>query len=113
MVLRLIPAKIPTVEELGVPESLKSFILRKRGLILMVGATGSGKSTTLAALINHRNLSLAGHILSIEDPVEFSHTNKKSIVNQREVGVDTLSYANALRASLRESPDMILIGRDP
>lgn len=110
MVLRLIPSKIPTIEELGLPEILNEMILNKRGLILMVGATGSGKSTTLAAMINHRNQNMAGHILTIEDPVEFSHPNLKSILNQREVGVDTLSYRNALRASLREAPDVILIG---
>jgi len=79
-------------------------------LILMVGATGSGKSTTLAAMVDHRNRNMSGHILTIEDPVEFSHPNHKSIVNQREVGVDTLSYHNALKASLREAPDVILIG---
>jgi twitching motility protein PilU len=95
---------------MGLPEILKEMILNKRGLILMVGATGSGKSTTLAAMINHRNNTMAGHILSIEDPVEFSHPNIKSIINQREVGVDTLSYRNALKASLREAPDVILIG---
>ena len=110
MVLRLIPSKIPTVEELGLPEILNEMVMNKRGLILMVGATGSGKSTTLAAMINHRNQNSAGHILTIEDPVEFSHPNLKSILNQREVGVDTLSYRNALRASLREAPDVILIG---
>ena len=110
MVLRQIPTKIPTVDELGLPDVLKDLVGHKRGLILMVGATGSGKSTTLAAMIDHRNDSQAGHILTIEDPVEFSHPNKKSIVNQREVGVDTLSYRNALRASLREAPDVILIG---
>jgi len=110
MVLRLIPSKIPTIDELGLPEILNEMILNKRGLILMVGATGSGKSTTLAAMINHRNQNMAGHILTIEDPVEFSHPNLKSILNQREVGVDTLSYRNALRASLREAPDVILIG---
>ncbi len=110
MVLRLIPSKIPTVEDLGLPPILKEMILHKRGLILMVGATGSGKSTTLAAMINHRNQNMAGHILSIEDPVEFSHPNLKSIINQREVGVDTMSYRNALKASLREAPDVILIG---
>ena len=110
MVLRLIPSKIPTVEELGLPEILNEVIMAKRGLILMVGATGSGKSTSLAAMINHRNENMAGHILTIEDPVEFSHPHKKSIVNQREVGVDTMSYARALKSSLREAPDVILIG---
>lgn len=110
MVLRLIPSRIPTTEELGLPDILKELIMHKRGLILMVGATGSGKSTTLAAMLNHRNENMAGHILTIEDPVEFSHPNKKSIINQREVGVDTLSYRNALKASLREAPDVILIG---
>jgi len=110
MVLRLIPTRVPTLDEYGLPEVLKALILHKRGLILMVGATGSGKSTTLAAMINHRNDKLPGHILTIEDPIEFSHPNLKSIVNQREVGVDTLSYHNALRSSLREAPDVILIG---
>jgi twitching motility protein PilU len=84
--------------------------MTKRGLILMVGATGSGKSTTLAAMIDHRNETHPGHILTIEDPIEFYHPNKKSIVNQREVGVDTISYAKALRSSLREAPDVIQIG---
>ncbi len=110
VVLRLIPSEIPTIEQLGLPEILQEMILNKRGLILMVGATGSGKSTTLAAMINHRNRNMAGHILSIEDPVEFSHPNIESIINQREVGVDTLSYRNALKAALREAPDVILIG---
>ncbi|MCP5151390.1 MAG: PilT/PilU family type 4a pilus ATPase [Ectothiorhodospiraceae bacterium] len=110
MVLRLIPSEIPTIEELGLPEILGEMVMQKRGLILMVGATGSGKSTTLAAMINNRNELQAGHILTIEDPVEFSHPNRKSIVNQREIGVDTLSYRNALKSSLREAPDVILIG---
>ena len=110
MVLRLIPIKIPTVEELGLPEILTEMIMAKRGLLLMVGATGSGKSTTLASLINYRTQNMAGHILTIEDPVEFYHPNLKAIVNQREVGVDTVSYARALKASLREAPDVILIG---
>ena len=110
MVLRRIQSKIPTIEELGFPEILSEMSLLKRGLILMVGATGSGKSTTLAAIVNHRNQNSADHILTIEDPIEFSHQNLKSIVNQREVGVDTKSYAKALKASLREAPDVILVG---
>lgn len=110
VVMRLIPSRIPELDEFGLPEVLKDLILHKRGLILMVGATGSGKSTTLAAMLNHRNENLSGHILTIEDPVEFSHPNKKSIINQREIGVDTFSYRNALRSSLREAPDVILIG---
>ena len=110
MVLRRIQSEIPTIENLGFPEVLSDMSLFKRGLILMVGATGSGKSTTLAAMINHRNQNSADHILTIEDPIEFSHKNIKSIINQREVGVDTKSYANALKASLREAPDVILVG---
>ncbi|MBE0470101.1 MAG: PilT/PilU family type 4a pilus ATPase [Methyloprofundus sp.] len=110
IVLRLIPAIIPTAKELDLPEVLTELIMDKRGLLLMVGGTGSGKSTSLAAMINHRNINAAGHILTIEDPIEFSHPNIKSIVNQREVGVDTSSYARALKASLREAPDVILIG---
>jgi twitching motility protein PilU len=110
MVIRLIPVSIPTVADLGLPDILNELIMTRRGLILMVGATGSGKSTTLAAMIDHRNDTQPGHILTIEDPVEFYHTNKKSIVNQREVGVDTRSYAKALRSALREAPDVIQIG---
>ena len=110
IVLRRIPTEIPTIDQLGLPPVLEDLCLLKRGLILMVGATGAGKSTTLAALIDHRNSKLAGHILTIEDPIEFSHPNKKSIINQREVGVDTLSYENALRAALREAPDVIQVG---
>ena len=110
MVLRRIPAEIPEIAALGLPEILSELIMAKRGLLLMVGATGSGKSTTLAAMVNERNRAMSGHILTIEDPVEFSHPNIKSIVNQREVGVDTLNYRNALRSSLREAPDVILIG---
>ncbi len=110
MVLRRIPAKIPTLDELSLPEVLKSLVMHKRGLILMVGATGSGKSTTLAAMVNERNQKMSGHILTIEDPIEFSHPNLKSIINQREIGVDTINYRNALRSSLREAPDVILIG---
>ena len=110
LVLRLIPSIIPRPEDLGLPDVLLDLILAKRGLLLMVGGTGSGKSTSLAAMINHRNENSAGHILTIEDPVEFSHPNLQSIVNQREVGIDTASYARALKASLREAPDVILIG---
>lgn len=110
MVLRLIPARIPTLEELGLPAVLKNLVMHKRGLILMAGATGSGKSTTLAAMIDYRNEQAPGHILTIEDPIEFYYPNRKSIVNQREVGIDTLSYAHALRSALREAPDVILIG---
>ena len=110
MVLRRIPAEIPEISALGLPDILSELVMAKRGLVLMVGATGSGKSTTLAAMINERNRAISGHILTIEDPVEFSHPNLKSIINQREVGVDTMSYRNALRASLREAPDVILIG---
>jgi twitching motility protein PilU len=110
MVLRYIRADIPLLDNLSVPEVLKDLILVKRGLVLMVGATGSGKSTTLAAMINHRNMNATGHILTIEDPIEFIHPNIRSIVNQREVGNDTHSYEAALKSSLREAPDVILIG---
>ncbi len=110
MVLRYVKAEIPTIDKLGVPDVLKDLIMHKRGMILMVGATGSGKSTTLAAMINHRNDNATGHILTIEDPIEYLHPNKRSIVNQREVGTDTESYARALKSSLREAPDVILIG---
>jgi twitching motility protein PilU len=110
MVLRYVKSTVPTIEELGVPEILKELIMHKRGMLLMVGATGSGKSTTLAAMINHRNENKTGHILTIEDPIEFVHPNKRSIINQREVGQDSHSYENALKSSLREAPDVILIG---
>ena len=110
MVLRYIRSEIPPIETLKVPTILQDLILQKRGLILMVGGTGSGKSTTLAAMIDHRNATTTGHILTIEDPVEFLHPHKQSIVNQREIGIDTLSYAKALKSSLREAPDVILVG---
>ena len=110
MVLRLVPVKIPTLREWSLPDVLGKIIMARRGMVLMVGATGSGKSTTLAAMLNHRNENQAGHILTIEDPIEFSHPNKRSIVSQREIGTDTVSYARALKASMREAPDVVLIG---
>ena len=110
-VFRCIPFVIPTLESLGVPSKiLEGLVLEKRGLILMVGATGTGKSTTLAAMLEHRNQQLTGHILTIEDPIEFLFTNKKSVVNQREVGRDTNSLQVALRNAMRQAPDVILIG---
>ena len=110
MVLRYITAEMPTFEELGLPPIMKELVMIKRGLVLMVGATGSGKSTSLAAMVNHRNLNSSDHILTVEDPIEFLHTNKKSIVNQREVGLDTKSFHRALRSAMRAAPDVILIG---
>jgi twitching motility protein PilU len=110
MVVRYIKSQIPAVQELGLPAVLERLVSLKRGLILVVGATGSGKSTTLAAMLNHRNVSQTGHILTIEDPIEFIHDHKKSIVDQREVGMDTASYDSALRNALREAPDVIMIG---
>lgn len=110
MVIRFIKRTIPTLEELQLPQILQSLIMEVRGLILLVGATGTGKSTTLASMIDHRNSHLPGHILTIEDPIEYLHKHKLSIVNQREVGLDTLSYAKALKNAMREAPDVILIG---
>jgi twitching motility protein PilU len=110
VVVRYIPNIIPGIDTLGVPEALKEVIMQKRGLILMVGATGSGKSTTLAAMIDYRNERKSGHILTLEDPVEFIFQNKKSIVNQREVGTDAKDFEIALRNALRQAPDCILIG---
>jgi twitching motility protein PilU len=110
MVLRYITAELPTLDELGMPEQMKELVMLRRGLILMVGATGSGKSTTLAAMINHRNEKTSSHIITIEDPIEFLHPNKQSIVNQREVGLDTKSYARALKSAMRAAPDVIQIG---
>ncbi|BBA35727.1 twitching motility protein PilT [Methylocaldum marinum] len=110
MVVRNIKVDIPKVDDLGLPEVLKKVIMEKRGLVLFVGATGSGKSTSLAALIDHRNSNSAGHIVTIEDPIEFLHPHKKCLVNQREVGVDTQTYEDALKNTLRQAPDVILIG---
>jgi twitching motility protein PilU len=109
-VFRCIPFEIPTLESLNVPSILSTLVMEKRGLILMVGATGTGKSTTLASMLEQRNQQLAGHILTIEDPIEFLFTNKKSLVNQREVGRDTQSLQVGLRNALRQAPDCILIG---
>jgi twitching motility protein PilU len=110
MVVRYIKGTIPPVEELNLPKTLKDLIMEPRGLILVVGATGSGKSTTLAAMIEHRNQSATGHILTIEDPIEYLYVHKRSVVNQREVGLDTLSFEAALKNAMREAPDVILIG---
>jgi twitching motility protein PilU len=109
-VCRHIKDEMPSVSELGLPEKLNEIIMGERGLVLVVGGTGTGKSTTLAAMIHHRAQSREGHILSIEDPIEFIHNHGKALVNQREVGIDTHSYANALKNALREAPDVIMIG---
>jgi len=109
-VFRTIPMVVPTLEQLHAPEIFKRFAELTRGLVLVTGPTGSGKSTTLAAMVHHRNAADAGHILTIEDPIEFVHESKKSLVRQRELGPHTLSFANALRAALREDPDVILVG---
>ncbi|MGJ0430262.1 PilT/PilU family type 4a pilus ATPase [Methylobacter sp.] len=110
LVIRNIKVDIPNADKLGLPPVLKQAIMEKRGLILFVGGTGSGKSTSLAALIDYRNGHSSGHIITIEDPIEYIHPHKKSLVNQREVGVDTLSYEDALKNTLRQAPDVILIG---
>ncbi|OGL44754.1 MAG: type IV pili twitching motility protein PilT [Candidatus Schekmanbacteria bacterium RBG_16_38_10] len=110
IVIRLIKLEIETIDHLGLPNSLKDIIMTKRGMVLIVGATGSGKSTSLAAMIDHRNSNLSGHIISIEDPIEFVHQHKKSVITQREIGFDTHSFREALRNTLRQAPDVILIG---
>ncbi len=110
VVLRYITADMPRLDSLGLPEAIGELAMHKRGLVLVVGAAGSGKSTTLAAMINLRNETASDHILTIEDPIEFLHANKRSIVNQREVGCDTKSFARALRGALRAAPDVILVG---
>lgn len=110
MVVRRIVTKIPDVDELGLPPILKELIMSKRGLLLFVGGTGTGKSTSLAALIGYRNKNARGHILTIEDPIEFVHDHAKSLITQREVGLDTESFDAALKSSLRQAPDVILIG---
>ena len=110
MVIRAIRSVIPSIEELQLPQVLKNIIMAPRGLVLIVGSTGSGKSTTLASMIDYRNTTAAGHILTIEDPIEYLHRHKKSLVNQREVGLDTHAFHNALKNAMREAPDVILIG---
>jgi twitching motility protein PilU len=110
LVIRAIKAVIPSIEELQLPLVLKNLIMEPRGLLLVVGSTGSGKSTTLASMIDHRNTNTSGHILAIEDPIEYLHKHKKSIVNQREVGFDTHSFHEALKSAMREAPDVIMIG---
>lgn len=115
MVIRTIPAEIPGFAALALPEILKEIVMTKRGLVLVVGATGSGKSTSLAAMIDHRNRSSSGHIITVEDPVEFVHQSQQSLITHREVGVDTHSWHHALKNTLRQAPDVIFIGeiRDP
>ncbi len=110
MVLRVIPTEVKSIQELSLPPILEKISSEHRGLVLVTGATGSGKSTTLAALINHINAQRTAHIVTIEDPIEFQFRDKRSIINQREVGTDTNSFARALRASLRQDPDVILVG---
>lgn len=110
MVARHVKSEVPTMDQLGLPQVLRNLALEERGLVLVVGATGTGKSTSLAAMIDYRNTNKPGHILTIEDPIEFIHVHKQSLVNQREVGLDTNSYEVALSNALREAPDVILIG---
>ena len=110
VVVRFIQGVIPSLETLGLPPVLAEIIMEKRGLVLVVGATGSGKSTTIASMIDHRNTNRAGHILTIEDPIEYLFKHKKSVVNQREIGMDTLSWGDALKNAMRQAPDCILIG---
>jgi twitching motility protein PilU len=110
MVMRYIATELPDLDELSMPPILKELVMFRRGLVLMVGATGSGKSTTLAGMINYRNEKTSSHIITIEDPIEFLHENKKSIINQREIGSDTKSYGRALKSAMRGAPDVILIG---
>lgn len=110
LVLRRINTDVPSIDGLKVPQVLKDLVMERNGLILIVGATGSGKTTTLAAMIDHRNVNAGGHILTLEDPIEFVHSHKKSIVAQREIGTDTNSFSSGMKAALRESPDVILMG---
>jgi twitching motility protein PilU len=110
IVVRQIKTQIPTIDDLGLPPILKEVVLTKRGLVLVTGATGSGKSTTLAAMIDHRNQTTAGHIITVEDPIEFMHQHKQCLITQREIGFDTHTYESALKNTLRQAPEVILIG---
>jgi len=110
MALRVIPHEVPTIEDLGLPSILQSLSIKRQGLILCTGPTGSGKSTTLASMINHINQNKNVHIITLEDPIEFLHSHQNSIVHQREIGRDTANFANGLRAALRQDPDVILVG---
>ena len=110
MVIRQIKGEVPIISDLNIPSIVSDLIMEPRGLIIVAGATGSGKSTTVASMLNHRNLNKTGHILTIEDPIEFVHQHKKSMVNQREIGLDTKSFSEALRRAVREAPDVIMIG---
>jgi len=110
LVIRQIKMHIETIDDLRLPQIFKDIVMTKRGLVLVVGATASGKSTTLAAMIDHRNTNSPGHIITVEDPIEFIHQHKKSVISQREIGIDSLSFGNALKNTLRQAPDVILIG---
>ncbi|OHB44970.1 MAG: type IV pili twitching motility protein PilT, partial [Planctomycetes bacterium GWE2_41_14] len=110
LVIRQIKINIKTIDDLNLPQTFKDIVMTKRGLVLVVGATGSGKSTTLAAMIDYRNTNSTGHIITVEDPVEFVHPHKKSVITQREVGIDTFSFGDALKNTLRQAPDVILVG---
>jgi twitching motility protein PilU len=110
IVVRFIQGIIPQLDELGLPDVLSEIIMEKRGLVLVVGSTGSGKSTTIAAMLDHRNANRSGHILTVEDPIEYLFKHKKSVVNQREIGLDTMAWENALKNAMRQAPDCILIG---
>src|SRR3972149_2363410 len=110
LVIRQIKINIKTIDDLNLPQTFKDIVMTKRGLVLVVGATGSGKSTTLAAMIEYRNTNSTGHIITVEDPVEFVHPHKKSVITQREVGIDTFSFGDALKNTLRQAPDVILVG---
>lgn len=110
IVVRYLSSRIPTLEALGLPSVLREIVLERRGLVLVVGAAGCGKSTTLASMIDHRSRNLSGHILTVEDPIEYLFTHRKSVVNQREIGIDTLDWNEALRNAMRQAPDCIMIG---